>query len=95
MLSLSQDPKFQKYVSDGAAPVRMFYVCIHPEHLGTRDSVSIGVDMPGDLDESRSNVGQSDDCEDSYARLMTWLALNTGRAAEVREHTNLERPPRP
>ena len=96
MLSLlSLNPNFQKYVSDGAAPVRMFYVCINPEHLGTRNGVVIGVDMPGDLDKSRSNVGQSDDCEDSYTRLMTWLALNMGRAAEVREHTNLERPPRP
>jgi TPR repeat protein len=53
------------------------------------------VDVPGDSDKSRSDVGQSDDCEDSITTFMTWVALNTGRAAEVREHTNLERPPRP
>jgi hypothetical protein len=89
------NPELQKYVSDGAASVRMFYVCINPFHLGTRYSVTIGMDMPGDSDKSRSDVGQSDDCEDSYTELMTWVAWNTGRAAEVREHTNLERPPRP
>ena len=92
---LSQNPELQKYVSDGAASVRKFYVCINPFHLGTRDSVHSAVDMPGDSDKSRSDVGQSDDREDSYTTFMTWVAWNTGRAAEVREHTNLERPPRP
>jgi hypothetical protein len=92
---LSQDPEVQKYVSDGAASVRKFYVCINPFHLGTRDSVHSAVDMPGDSDKSRSDVGQSDDREDSFTTFMTWVAWNTGRAAEVREHTNLERPPRP
>jgi hypothetical protein len=92
---LSQNPELQKYVSDGAASVRKFYVCINPFHLGTRDSVHSAVDMPGDSDKSRSDVGQSDDREDSFTTFMTWVAWNTGRAAEVREHTNLERPPRP
>jgi hypothetical protein len=95
---LSQDPEVQKYVSDGAASVRKFYVCINPYHLGARYScysVTMCVDVPGDLDKSRSNVGQSDDCEDSNSKFLAWVALNTGRAAEVREHTNLERPPRP
>ena len=92
---LSQNPELQKYVSVGAASVRKFYVCINPFHLGTRDSVHSAVDMPGDSDKSRSDVGQSDDCEDSFTTFMTWVAWNTGRAAEVREHTNLERPPRP
>ena len=92
---LSQNPELQKYVSDGAASVRKFYVCINPFHLGTRDSVAICVEVPGDLDKSRSDVGQSDDCEYSISKWMTWVAWNTGRAAEVREHTNLERPPRP
>jgi hypothetical protein len=95
---LSQNPEVQKYVSDGAASVRKFYVCINPYHLGARYScysVTMCVDVPGDLDKSRSNVGQSDDCEDSNSKFLAWVALNTGRAAEVREHTNLERPPRP
>ena len=81
---LSQSPELQKYVSDGAASVRKFYVCINPFHLGTSDSVHSAVDMPGDSDKSRSDVGQSDDCEDSFTTFMTLVAWNTGRAAEVR-----------
>jgi hypothetical protein len=43
------------------------------------------------------NIGnrESDVTADPFTGWMTAVAWNTGRAAEVREHTNLERPPRP
>ena len=37
---------------------------------------------------------ESDVTDDPITEWMTMVAWNTGRAAEVREHTNLERPPR-
>jgi len=82
---VSQEPAFQK--SEGAASV---FVYVMPFHLGKPFSTAaIYFDL--------KNIGnrESDVTDDPITKRMTMVAWNTGRAAEVREHTNLERPPRP
>ena len=81
---VSQEPSFQK--SDGAASV---FVYVMPFHLGKGFAAGFRFHL--------KNIGnrESDVTADPFTGWMTAVAWNTGRAAEVREHTNLERPPRP
>ena len=81
---VSQEPYFQK--SEGAASV---FVFVMPFHLGKQFAELICFDL-------MKNTGnrESDVTDDPITEWMTMVAWNTGRAAEVREHTNLERPPR-
>ena len=81
---VSQEPSFQK--SEGAASV---FVYVMPFHLGKVFAAGLCFDL-------MKNTGnrESDVTDDPITEWMTMVAWNTGRAAEVREHTNLERPPR-
>ena len=83
---VSQEPSFQK--SDGAASV---FVYVTPFHLGKVFSSTAGIYF--DLKKIGNRYLHVTD--DPITQWMTMVALNTGRAAEVREHTNLMRPPRP
>jgi hypothetical protein len=82
---VSQEPSFQK--CDGTASV---FVYVMPFHLGKRCDALICFDLKICFVGNR----ESDVTDDPITEWMTWVAWNTGRAAEVREHTNLERPPR-
>jgi hypothetical protein len=83
---VSQEPSFQK--SDGAASV---FVYVTPFHLGKVFSSTAGIYF----DLKKIGNRYLDVTDDPITQWMTMVALNTGRAAEVREHTNLMRPPRP
>ena len=82
---VSQEPSFQK--CDGTASV---FVYVMPFHLGKRCDALICFDLKICFVGDR----ESDVTDDPITEWMTTVAWNTGRAAEVREHTNLERPPR-
>ena len=82
---VSQEPSFQK--CDGTASV---FVYVMPFHLGKRCDALICFDLKICFVGNR----ESDVTDDPITEWMTMVAWNTGRAAEVREHTNLERPPR-
>ena len=76
---VSQEPSFQK--SEGAASVFVYFM---PFHLGKVFAAGLCFDL--------KNIGnrESDVTDDPITEWMTMVAWNTGRAAEVREHTNLE-----
>jgi hypothetical protein len=81
---MSQEPRFQKRVSEGLTSDPLFFVHVQPLHLG------------GSADEHVfcQNYVSNNPGEDISA-VMTQVAVETGRTSEVREHTSLERPPRP
>ena len=80
---VSQDPRFQKRVSEGLTSDPFFFVHVQPLHLGR--SAEHGFCQ---------NYVSNNPGEDISA-VMTHVAVETGRTSEVREHTSLERPPRP
>ena len=78
-----QDPRFQKRVSEGLTSDPFFFVHLQPLHLG------------GSAEFAFSSSFVSKNPGEDISAGMTQVAVDTGRTAEVREHTSLERPPRP
>ena len=108
---VSQEPSFQKSEGAASVFVyvmpfhlgKVFAhgICFDLKNIGNRESDVIDdpirsplrrrVEMEGGWFGTR-RIARIDD---PITEWMTTVAWNTGRAAEVREHTNLERPPRP
>jgi hypothetical protein len=82
---MSQDPRFQKRVSEGLTSDPFFFVHVQPLHLGGSAEHAFF---------ARTTLCQKNSGEDISAVMMQ-VAVETGRTSEVREHTSLERPPRP
>lgn len=80
---VSQDPRFQKRISEGLTSDPFFFVHVQPLHLGGSAEFAYCQNYVS------KNPGQD------ISTVMTQVAVETGRTAEVREHTSLERPPRP
>ena len=80
---VSQEPRFQKRVSEGLTSDPIFFVHVQPLHLGGSDEHAFC-----------QNYVSNNPGEDISA-VMTQVAVETGRTSEVRERTSLERPPRP
>jgi hypothetical protein len=83
---MSQDPKFQKRVSEGLTSDPFFFVHVQPLHLGGRVEQLFARTTYWDVS---NNPGKD------ISAVMMQVAVETGRTSEVREHTSLERPPRP
>jgi hypothetical protein len=81
---MSQDPRFQKRVSEGLTSDPFFFVHVQPLHLGRSVEHLF----------ARTKYVSENPGEDISAVMMQ-VAVDTGRTSEVREHTSLERPPRP
>jgi hypothetical protein len=81
---MSQDPRFQKRVSEGLTSDPFFFVHVQPLHLGRSVEHLF----------ARTTYVSENPGEDISAVMMK-VAVETGRTSEVREHTSLERPPRP
>ena len=82
---VSQNPTFQKSVSEGLTSDPFFFVHVQPLHLGGSAEHAFF---------ARTTLCQKNSGEDISAVMMQ-VAVETGRTSEVREHTSLERPPRP
>jgi hypothetical protein len=82
---VSQNPTFQKSVSEGLTSDPVFFVHVQPLHLGGSAEHAFF---------ARTTLCQKNSGEDISAVMMQ-VAVETGRTSEVREHTSLERPPRP
>jgi hypothetical protein len=83
---MSQDPRFQKRVSEGLTSDPFFFVHVQPLHLGGRVEQLFARTTYWDVS---NNPGKD------ISAVMMQVAVETGRTSEVREHTSLERPPRP
>jgi hypothetical protein len=80
---VSQDPRFQKRVSEGLTSDPFFFVHVQPLHLG------------GSAEHAFCQNYVSNNPGEDISAVMMQVAVDTGRTSEVREHTSLERPPRP
>ena len=80
---VSQNPTFQKSVSEGLTSDPVFFVHVQPLHLG------------GSAEHAFCQNYVSNNPGEDISAVMTQVAVETGRTSEVREHTSLERPPRP
>ena len=80
---MSQDPRFQKRVSEGLTSDPFFFVHVQPLHLG------------GSAEHAFCQNYVSNNPGEDISAVMMQVAVDTGRTSEVREHTSLERPPRP